>query len=321
MLVRSMALTAETFDDLLDKIEDCFRMLDGSVIQLPQVELDLLRHLESASFFMTEIERAPDMRGELENIFGSDRVRICRIRAVLDGVNLSDTNAGDERSSLCSNACDSLEKVLSEQSLSITDVQEEEQRLDSEQIEEDVEVVADSNATAGAEPCENPSNDSMMNVAGAAPSPKKLQLHSSHLPAGSSKMPNHFAAAPLKRGLPSGFPTLLNQPRGPAHSRKLVVIQGTQNKQFSVSTAIATGSTKRNPSSRNPMHTNTHTQFHAKHFGSAGHVGAASANLLSGRCNQHTMKVNQYASQWSTELWAKALGLQDMKPCQGLQRH
>lgn len=119
----AMALSPEAFDDVLQQMEDCFCQLEaaqGSIVQRSKVELNLLTKLEWARDFMDKIVRMQASRSDLESIFGGDCLRISRTRAVLDAADFSDMNAGDQRLSTCLNACESVEKVLSDLGLGMT---------------------------------------------------------------------------------------------------------------------------------------------------------------------------------------------------------
>jgi len=112
-----MNLTPETFDSMLEDMEECFRKLQAaqtSVVQLSKEELNFLGLLESIRDFMNAILRIQESRAELENIFGGDCTRISRTRAVLEAAKLRDMRSGDERLSACLSACESVEKVLLE---------------------------------------------------------------------------------------------------------------------------------------------------------------------------------------------------------------
>jgi len=118
VVTKSVVLTPEAFDDLLDKIEDSVRRLraaQGSMVKQTKAELNLLEHVESARYFMNEVLR--EGRCRLQIIFGGDSVRISRIRAALDAANFSEMNAHDQRLSSCLGVCESVEKVVLEQGL------------------------------------------------------------------------------------------------------------------------------------------------------------------------------------------------------------
>jgi len=108
-------------DDILRKMESTSAKVDlykDSKVKLPMAELDYLKTLEDARDFMTTmVKKTSENRQELADIFGGDCSRIARIRTVLDEVVLSDMNCQDQRVRTCTEACETIEKVLEDMGL------------------------------------------------------------------------------------------------------------------------------------------------------------------------------------------------------------
>ncbi|CAJ1382681.1 unnamed protein product [Effrenium voratum] len=108
-------------DGILGKMESTSAKVDlykSSKVKLPMAELDYLKTLEDARDFMNSMVAATNQnRQELADIFGGDCSRIARIRTVLDAVQLSDMNCNDQRVRTCTEACETIEKVLEDMGL------------------------------------------------------------------------------------------------------------------------------------------------------------------------------------------------------------
>jgi len=108
-------------DDILCKMESTSAKVElykTSKVKLPMAELDYLKTLEDARDFMTMmVTKTSENRQQLADIFGGDCSRIARIRTVLDEVVLSDMNCQDQRVRTCTEACETIEKVLEDMGL------------------------------------------------------------------------------------------------------------------------------------------------------------------------------------------------------------
>eukprot|EP00928_Gymnodinium_smaydae_P059595 TRINITY_DN4298_c0_g1_i1.p1 TRINITY_DN4298_c0_g1~~TRINITY_DN4298_c0_g1_i1.p1 ORF type:complete len:1017 (-),score=123.88 TRINITY_DN4298_c0_g1_i1:34-3084(-) len=89
----------------------------GSAVLLYAAEVDVLKSLEAARDVMMAALRNSRDRGPFAQLFGGDCMRIARIRAVLNSVEFSKVHSNDQRNSLCSNACRSVEDVLKDSGL------------------------------------------------------------------------------------------------------------------------------------------------------------------------------------------------------------
>jgi len=112
----SVAQTLETLDGILKRMESalrCMHAAQGSVVKLPQTELDLLKQFEDARNLILSVLKGESKNREvLRGVFGGDCTRISRIRAVLESAKFSEMNAGDQRPLTCLKACESVEEVL-----------------------------------------------------------------------------------------------------------------------------------------------------------------------------------------------------------------
>jgi len=97
--------------DEMDKAFEKVQAAQGSTVKLPSAELNLLAVLEQLREAMLDALMATD-RSRLTDIFGGSCVRLARIRAVLDKLELSPMNASDQRLDTCLGAIESCEQVL-----------------------------------------------------------------------------------------------------------------------------------------------------------------------------------------------------------------
>jgi len=85
----------------------------GGVVRLSKAELELFAHMETArNFMMSVLQSEKADRKLLSQFFGGDCIRISRIRAVLESVQVLWPNSGEPRLRACLNACESVEQVL-----------------------------------------------------------------------------------------------------------------------------------------------------------------------------------------------------------------
>lgn len=107
--------TPEDLDKMLKDLEAALARVEAnqtSRVALPKCELELLLHLGDCRDFMIDVLQSPGDRSALQDIFGGDCVRICRILAVLESAKFSEMNANDQRLLTCTSACESVVKVL-----------------------------------------------------------------------------------------------------------------------------------------------------------------------------------------------------------------
>mmetsp|Transcript_47028 Transcript_47028/g.87617 ORF Transcript_47028/g.87617 Transcript_47028/m.87617 type:complete len:573 (+) Transcript_47028:74-1792(+) len=143
----STKLTSGAFDDVLEKMEDCFRMLNagqGSFVQLLKAELRFFEYAACARDFMKKAmsmqenerrtRRTGAERRKFEAIFGGDCVRISRIRALVEAAYSLDINSRDTRLSTCLTACESLERKLLRLDLGLTLDHEQQRQRDLLQL-------------------------------------------------------------------------------------------------------------------------------------------------------------------------------------------
>jgi len=105
-------------DEILAKMECALvfarvETVRGGVVRLSKAELELFAHVERArNFMMSVLQSEKADRKLLSQIFGGDCVRISRIRAVLESVQVLWPSSGEPRLRSCLNACVSVEQIL-----------------------------------------------------------------------------------------------------------------------------------------------------------------------------------------------------------------
>lgn len=109
-------LTPDFFDNVVVKMNaavDSLVRATGTV-QRAKAEIELLQQVEVAKKFMIAILWESTDRAALQEIFGGDLARVCRVRAVLEQLQLAKLSTGTQRLSQCLLACQSIQDVLAD---------------------------------------------------------------------------------------------------------------------------------------------------------------------------------------------------------------
>ena len=83
-------------------------------VRCAKAEIELLQQVELARKFMIAILWEPTDRSSLQEIFGGDLARVCRVRAVLEQLQLEKLSTGSQCLSQCLLACQSIQDVLAD---------------------------------------------------------------------------------------------------------------------------------------------------------------------------------------------------------------
>ena len=83
-------------------------------VQRAKAEIELLQQVELARKFMIAILWGSTDRSSLQEIFGGDLARVCRVRAVLEQLQLEKLATGSQRLSQCLLACQSIQDMLAD---------------------------------------------------------------------------------------------------------------------------------------------------------------------------------------------------------------
>lgn len=114
-------LTGEAVDQVLVKLDEAAdRVVEfgDSMVKVRRAEFDLLAQIEVIRDMMERSFRSTTDHGALKETFGGDCERIAHVRAILENVELSDMNKGDQRWNTCLSMVQTVEKVLSDMGLS-----------------------------------------------------------------------------------------------------------------------------------------------------------------------------------------------------------
>jgi len=112
------SMAEREIDEILAKMECALVFarvgtVRGGVVRLSKAELELFAHVETArNFMMSVLQSEKADRKLLSQILGGDCVRISRIRAVLESMQVLWPSSGEPRLRSCLNACVSVEQVL-----------------------------------------------------------------------------------------------------------------------------------------------------------------------------------------------------------------
>ena len=156
----AVELTPEFIDNVVKKMNaavDSLLCATGTV-QRAKAEIELLQQVELAQKFMIAILWESTDRSSLQEIFGGDLARVCRVRAVLEQLQLEKLSTGGQRLSQCLLACQSIQDVLADLGFAnaLRKMQEEQSKAMASRFagkpEEDVTTVEKKPDSPDAEP-------------------------------------------------------------------------------------------------------------------------------------------------------------------------
>ncbi|CAJ1375701.1 unnamed protein product [Effrenium voratum] len=111
-----MQLTAEYFDNATAKMQSAVDGLLRSTgkVSSAKAEIEIFTQVEVARRFMIAVLWEATDRVALQEIFGGDLARVCRVRAVLEYLETLKLTTGTQRLNQCMMACHSIEDVLAD---------------------------------------------------------------------------------------------------------------------------------------------------------------------------------------------------------------
>ncbi|CAJ1335181.1 unnamed protein product [Effrenium voratum] len=113
---KPMQLTAEYFDNATAKMQSAVDGLLRSTgkVSSAKAEIEIFTQVEVARRFMIAVLWEATDRVALQEIFGGDLARVCRVRAVLEYLETLKLTTGTQRLNQCMMACHSIEDVLAD---------------------------------------------------------------------------------------------------------------------------------------------------------------------------------------------------------------